>query len=418
MAINFRCGRCDKLLQAADDAVGRIVACPGCAAQLPVPGVVPARAAVPTVPVARPAAARPAAAASAPQPLPQPLPQPQEFFEPPPLVIGYEPTAGRTRKRQRKPLDKRVVFAIAGGGVLLIAVVVGAVIMLGGGRGSSGSRSVARAVHYLPDDADMVFSVNMSSITKSKLWQKFEQQAAMKRVLDKLRAETNMTPADIVHFTGGGSMSSKMPVVVLETHKKIDRKSIFKGAGGDGSYKEEKIAGKTVYVSNSGGEAAYMPDDTTLVVGPRQSLQSVLERKGDLPAKVKSLADQLKPSAGFSMAMKPPEQAGGMPGANDLAKGVQSIAVHADIGSDVRVSASLACKDSETAKKMKETYDQQVAQLIKDPSAPPPVREMLQKTKVSQSGSQLNTEVTISEAMIEQIVALASLMGGPAMSGG
>ena len=270
--------------------------------------------------------------------------------------------------RRRSSLDKRVVLIVAGGAVLLIVAVVGAVFMLGGG-GGSGGRSVSRAVRYLPDDAEVVFSVNMSAITKSKLWQKVEKQPAVKQALDKMRTEGNMDVGDIVHFTAGVSMKGDAPVFIVETHKRIDRKTIFGRVGA--KRKRRSPARPCTCARAAKTRRPILPNDRTVVFGTKRALRAVLERKGDPPAKVKSLADQLKGSAGFSMAMKPPQQAAGpMAGANEYTKGVQSMAVHADVGSDVRVSAELICKDGEAAKKLKELSDQQLGELGKDPNVP------------------------------------------------
>ena len=381
MSIGFSCPKCGRSVNAPSGAVGKIIPCPGCGQMIGVPAG-PAGAAPPPLPQGT----------AGPQPWPQQAP------------------AGRTRSR--KPL---ILACVVGGVLLVVAVVVG--VMLSSGSGLS------QAARYLPDDSNMVVSINLSSVVKSKMYQKLEKEGhpQFKKMLQEMKDEGGLVPADLSRLTVGLDVSGgDEPIVVLELNRAIDTKEMLermkKGAGGD--LKEEQYAGATVHIG--GKFAVHFPDKRTIVFGPGKVLRAVLERKGPpaASAKAQAVLKMLDSSKSVSLAAVFPDKA---PTPMDLPfplpeeaaavlTSVRSVSVHANVGSDLQLFASLTFKEEETAKKTQESIDKMRKEAEKDETASPEIRAVIKSVKVSRSGPTISAEVAISEELLDKEM---KTMSGP-----
>jgi len=372
MSIGFSCPKCGRSLSAPAGAVGKIIPCPTCGQMIGVPA---------------------GSAGGTPPPLPQGTAGPQPWPQQAP--------AGRTRSKT--PL----ILACVGGGVLLVvAVVVGVILFSGSG--------LSQAARYLPDDSNLVVSINLSSVVKSKLYQKLEKEGhpQFKKMLQEMKDEGGLVPADLSRLTVGLDVSGgDEPIVVLELNRAIDTKEMLekmkKGAGGD--FKEEQYGGATVHVG--GKYAVHFPDKRTIVFGPGKVLRAVLERKGPpaASAKAQAVLKMLDSSKSVSLAAVFPDKA---PTPMDLPfplpeeaaavlTSVRSASVHANVGSD-QLSATLTFKDEDTAKKAQESIEEMRKEAEKDEAAPPELRAVVKSLKVSRSGPTISAQVTISEELMDK----------------
>jgi hypothetical protein len=342
-------------------------------------------------------------AGAAPPPLPQGTAGPQPWPQQAP--------AGRTRSKT--PL----ILACVGGGLLLVvAVVVG--VMLSSGSGLS------HAARYLPDDSNMVASINLSSLVKSKMYQKLEKEGhpQFKKMLQEMKDEGGLVPADISRITVGGNMSGEgEPIGVVELNRAIDTKEMLEKMkkGGNGDFKEEQYGGLTVYVQRN-GDAVHFPDKRTIVFGPSKVVRAVLERKGPPAAssRAQSVLRMLDSSKSVTLAAVFPDKA---PTQKDVPfplpeeaaavlTAVRSVSVHANVGSDLQLSATLTFKDEDTAKKTQEGIDEMRKEAEKDETASPEIRAVIKSVKVSRSGPTISAQVTISEELMDKGM---KMMSGP-----
>ena len=197
MNIIVTCNSCGQKLSAPGTLAGRRVPCPKCKAPLDVPAVAGAPAA-PTFP---------APAFAVPQVVPENRRQP---VQPPPapamaddgmLDLGLgAPLAPRPVSFNAKPSKGSLVPIIAIAAVLFLAGGgIGAWLMLTGHAGVGSDRN------YLPDDADIVLTVDVNGIISSHVGQKIKSQAAamLSAVNRSLPPDSKLKPEDVGRITVG-----------------------------------------------------------------------------------------------------------------------------------------------------------------------------------------------------------------------
>jgi hypothetical protein len=308
---------------------------------------------------------------------------------------GAGSVAAQVRGR-RRPLNPMIVVgAIAVVGVLGL-IGLGLALMMGGGAAPD-------AMRYMPADAQIIASVDVRGLLDSGLYKRFANEATpMADFREQMMEETGLAPEDVQRILIGGSGPDNM-VGVAELSKAIDIAALVKKQTDRGG-QEEKVGEATIHVN--GREASHFPNDRTLVFGSTSKLREILnpQRTAGLSSRMDELVGDLDFSRTVAVAFVI-TPGSGLAAEMPMAPGMDQVnaaTIHADVGSDLRLDATLHCKDSETASNLKDMADGMLAMVKQSPDMPDEVREVLDSLSISVSGSQIQASVTISESLIDQ----------------
>jgi len=437
------CPKCFKQLRLSEKVRGRRVRCNACktvlavsaetweltvsegsAAQRPSgPTAAPAAprsAAPPSLPSgggppAMPSSAGPPTLPGGPSAMPSPPTLPSAAANPPPLVDTGGTPAQRYATRARRKTSKWPLIVVAVAIMLLAAGgLVAAWMLISGGSGAS------HALRYLPDDCDVVLSVNVSPILDSKIYQRVKSEnPEVDQTQQKFVQTFGVSFSDLSRITVGLKASKEEPVVVAEFAKSIDQKALLGKLLSE--WKDEKQGGYTVYVSPKRFDPSVcFPDDRTAIIGTTEQLKAVLERNGaaKFSSALQARVDQLDFSQALAVGAVIPEDVDlpelpglpmGMPNPLAMLEGIQAATFHVHIGSDLRLSAAAVCKDAETAENMKAAVDGLLAMVRQGmegdqmtPDERQLARELMDSIEINRTGSNISLRMAISENVINR----------------
>jgi len=100
----------------------------------------------------------------------------------------------------------------------------------------------------------------------------------------------------------------------------------------------------------------------------------------------------------------------GLPMPVDLSA-VEAATIHVDVGSDLRFSAKVICKNDEIAEGIEKSVTAMLTLAGQSPDVPPEARELLDSIDVSRSGSTIRAEVTIKEELLNKAIEQAKQEG-------
>jgi hypothetical protein len=374
MSIAFSCPGCGKNYLVADTFAGKRAKCQKCGATCQVPG-----GAITTAPAPVP-------------PAPYPSPAPAQDWQ------GSTP-APRSGGRKR--------------GLILAAVaVVGILLLTGASFGVykiffAGSSGLGNDLKFMPADTDLIASIRVDDVMASDTYKDLEKQYAdIVSETKKMQEELSLAPSDIGQIVVGVPFSDpENTVAVVHTKKAVEAKDLIAKHKDD--FNEVKVGNYTVYEQKPkeiffkvgqqlGGTGqpvvepvapppskkdktmAFCVVDSKLVLaGP--GVKAALERdkkpefSEGMQAAMKAadfskpvvvavnlkdaLAKFSKASKGMgemnmAMAMMPP-------GATE---GYDAAVLEVSVASDVKIMATVICKDSAKAEEAKKMADASLAQ--------------------------------------------------------
>ncbi len=334
MSISFACAGCGKKFNVADNLAGRKGKCQNCGTVFLIPA---AAAAAPPIGRSRPAP-----------------PDEDDFgttFTPPP-------------RRRKKGGSGMKMTAMISGGVLLLALLV-----LGGWWFFFSSSGLPAEAKYLPDDCVAIAYIDVEEVFDSAAYksakQKFGQE--IDKGLKGFEKDMGFPATDVASVLAGMPASERDSVAVIKLKKSVTGSQLISGK----SVKEEKVGGATLYAPEF-GEAFALVDSKTVLFGRKEGLKKVLERGGK-PKMTEGMKAALK-EADFSKTVTvafdgksvAKEAAGAIPPGTPLGDvsgivaGIEGGALNADLGSDLKISATVLCKDSSTAEQLKKKADEVV----------------------------------------------------------
>jgi len=345
---------------------------------------------------------------------------------------ALRPAAFQPRLR-KSPLVPLLV--VGGIGLALTAIVVGAVLWLtsgggGGGAGgglgggSAGSSSVAPEF-FLPDNAQIVASVDVQGILSSKLYRDLTAGAEdpIKQFQGEMVKEIGLTPADLKRATFASEALGPSPhfVAVLEFSKPLDPRKL--ASPPSGPLREEKVGNSLLWVKQEAMEIGlHLAGDRTLVVGSGPQMRAVLQRNRPVAfsGPMKDAVAKLDASRTVTVAMViseqmlgpgggmgPPGMAAGMPFQADMLKKLQGIALNAHmVGSDVQLAVTVLCAEEQAAEELQKMADGFLA-MSKMGKTPPEAKKMLDSLKISRSGRNLIAQVTLDGAQFAPAIQAA-----------
>jgi uncharacterized protein DUF1559 len=434
MNITITCVGCRQKLSAPASLAGRRVPCPKCKAPVDVPATAPVGQATPpiftaqVVPENRPKAPQQAAAAPGKNLLPPGQASPWDDLlpaAPAPGPAGAEQVdlglgeplrpvvKRRSAGRSQQTLVPMIAIVVL---LFLVAGGIGAFMMLS--KGSIGSD-----LQYVPDDSDIVVSVDVGAVITSGTGQKIKSRFA-----DAFNALTKQMqqdggdakPEDIGRITFGVSPQREKFAGIAHFNKVIDDQEFARLPNAA----KRNVGGHEMFVVNGMGVCRL--DNRSIAAGDQESMQKILERNG--PAK---LSDEVTAAIGavdFSnsfaaaVATKRLTSGTGAVGANLSAMpfgpdAVRGVALQGAVGDDIRLKAAVLCKDAATADQMKKMADAGIAMSKANAGKMPPAAGKIFDTlDISNSGATIHASVTLDTDSIlsaaEPIARMATLGAG------
>jgi hypothetical protein len=386
MSSKAKCPKCGEVMAITEEMFGQTASCPVCGATIRVPAKAAGAAAGGSVP---PGGAMPGS--------PPPLPAHGAAAGPPPMP-PVDTSGGSfvdSGPGGRRPLDpKMIVGGIAAVGVFVL-IALGLALLAGGGAPD--------AIRYMPADAQLIASVDVGELLGSGLYEQFANESPqVAGFREEMMNVTGLKPEDVRRLLVGAGPDNMIGVAELNTA--MDVAAFVEKQAGRGA-REEKVGEATIHVS--GRDAFHFPDNRTFVFGKAPQLRQALDpqRTAGLSPKIAEMVGDL--DFGRTIAVAFVVAPGGglaadVPMAAGIADQVQAGVFHADVGSDLRLDATLYCKDGETATNMKEMVDGLLAAVKQRPDVPDEIRELTDSLSISVSGSRIRARVTVSKELIDQ----------------
>jgi hypothetical protein len=323
--------------------------------------------------------------------------------------VTLEPLVGTTLAAPpRRKTNYIVPVTIIAGAVLFAGLVIGAVSLLSGIGGGGGDW-----MRYMPDDAQMIMHIDMNALRASGLYDKVRRlNPAVDAQLQQGLRGTPLRFEDISTVSVGGAFQGpERFVAVIQTNRSVSESEV----AGSKTNRQEKVGDYTMYYEQQYAGARI--DGNMIVGGTPELVKAVLARNG--PAKLRAGLQSAVDEANFSSDVTVAMSIAGMPGAPSPIPGapidpskVESVVVSADVGSSIEIDATVLFSDADTAGKLKQQIDQQMAAMGQfSAMMPPEAKEVLDSLSISQSGRTIRASVEISQTLIDQ--AMSGQMARP-----
>jgi hypothetical protein len=330
--------------------------------------------------------------------------------------------------------------------LMKVAVILTAVVMLAAvgvsvahwqgvdmpwlGKYFSQATTIDADLQYMPDDVQLVGSVNGTAFENSPIYKKLETQARQAGFdldeMAKLSGGPDLSSAGVSRVTFGMVIksfpASPAAVMVMTTRKPVNAEELKKLAGAMSqkkkgqTFSEVKVGRYTMHESND--VAFCRANDNTVVIGPSATLRPILER--DKQAKISStLRSALKRldftksamalavdgqgiKQGMSMAtMFNPFATGGRKGDD-----VEAITLQMDLSTSVDVKAVVTCQSAQTAKKMQKDFDDTLAQFrgMQQAGLPAEAITILNSIKTESKGGDFTVNLSVDNDTLVDLV--------------
>jgi hypothetical protein len=414
MTIAFQCSSCGVTLRVPDTSAGRRGKCPKCATVNLIPDAGGHVQAAPPVPKA----AKPA-------PAPDVADEGEE--------VGGASEARPRRKGAKKRKNRTMLFVGLGCGGALLLLCMG--VATGVGIWWYTSSPVGDELAYMPDNCEIVASIQVDQLLKSNAYKQIENEVPqLKQALaggDAVK-EIGLELSNIERVVIGGALGGRdKPVVVVRTKQAVKADDMVGKIKGK-SFTNRKVGPYTLYESGGAtGDAFCVPKKNLVLYGTGAALQLVLQRnkKPDFPAGLNAALKEADFSKTITMALAPlqksgptPGFGGGLPmgGAMPFGKSdeVECMVVQAKVATDISLSVLVLCKDAATATATKKKLDEELPKLKSSPMVPADLKSALD-IKATTSGRKLTATMDIKVApLIKAVKNLGPMFGGMGGMGG
>ncbi len=421
MSIPITCGDCGQKLAAPPKFAGRQVACPKCKAPIRVPG----DPIEPPVPVAQviPEAAGIAGFDSRLAPGPPPMPSSGVRMTPAPVAVDAHEAIlppQHTAKSFRSARNGGKSF-----NSMVIVAAVAALAVVGGGFAAFhwlGRDGVGSDLRYLPDDCDVIATVDVRALWNSGVSQKLKSANpdAFNRLTAQMEHQGNVKPEDFGRMTWGFKVDGAHWSGVLHLNKAITDADLVRPGGPPPIQKQ--VGPYKLQIVNS--VAFCLVDGTTMAMGDESSLNTVLPRTANarVPSDLEAAMKEVDFSKPISMAvatsgiLKAPSASAmaasmkTIPGGTD---GVRCAGIQADVNDDIRIKAVSLCKDAAIADQFKKMGEGLLAMAKMNTTAmPPATTKIMDSIAISVSGAQLTATMTIDKDTIANAAGSLGSLGG------
>ena len=356
MSLIIQCPTCPTQLSVADNLLGQQVRCPKCNTVIQVNAPAPAAA------VPKP---RPSGPVARPQPKPM-APQPSAAVKtPPPVPVRRQAPDATPRANPTGPKSRKNLFLV----VLILGIGAGGAAGYYGlqyipyfKRADATSPSASNApagqvsdLVFLPNDCQVVASLNASAVLKSKSYKSLAEEGAGVEESEQalVRRLVGVGPEEIERLTLGARLTDKPEwTLVVRTTRPVKLDDL-KGESSDGP----KVKGTQIYVKSS-TEGFFLADERTIVLGTPSVLENVAEHGGPatLAAGLKTVYQPVNDTwslwVGIDPSAAPKQNAPAGPGGPDMTamlKQLTAVVVEAPADKPLELQVVFHCKDDATA---------------------------------------------------------------------
>jgi hypothetical protein len=314
----------------------------------------------------------------------------------------------------RLPRRRKSTAALFVALALTVLVIVGGVVGLliwqpWANRGLS-----ADQLRYLPDNSQIVASIDVQAILKSEVYRKVDQ-AFRKRggkglgdYESDIKAMIGMGWSDLEGVMLGGRVSDNQGIVVVKTKTDVNARDILNRLGQAARFDEITVDGFKIFKYK---ETFPAKNPSFCVVEPKlvvlsvdhDTLRAVLARKRGpiLAPDLQAVMQQTDFSKSIAIAMgKLPSKLGnGGPGVQlgDLAAKLDGIMLEIGLGGAIDIKLSILCVDSKTAKDLNDMCSnvKALAGNVNKRAVPPELQKILDAIQFSNSGTRFSATASL-----------------------
>jgi DNA-directed RNA polymerase subunit RPC12/RpoP len=329
----------------------------------------------------------------------------------------------KSKKKSKKGGDSSQI-------VKVLVIIIAAVVLLGGGGYAMISLTKGGGsadVDWLPSDIQGFVKIQVDNIWSAGVFQTFKNSASGKSLVDEMTRDVGFGPEDVDLVVIGipAGMKGDGTVTVVRAKKAFDLTTLQKSSPGYTLVS----GGASSYLKGSGNKIVYPADSKTMLFGPEEMVKAVIERGKKNPN-----ASKFSFGSGYRdhivvAIIEPTNSAGSPLSFTGTGQGTQTALVRANASSDIRMTAQTTFATSDAAKgvvdKMKADLDrtktqmtQAKAQMQNLPANPMSklasgAEQVMNSIQVSQSGSRVNVNLTVSGQLVNDFTEVAGSMGGP-----
>jgi hypothetical protein len=382
MTIVFHCPKCQTRLEMSDAYAGRKGECKACRAVFQIPRLKP--------PIT-----------------PTPLPQAEPELAPVTLPSPSLPPIKRSRS------------------LLLPLLLVAAALVLLCSLGLGGlaawwllapsSSAALAAMDYLPDDSEMIYSIRLSEIENSAVYQNWKREAPSLKANWRFTLDSQvLSRAGVAQLLGARARNVRGEwgrLEVIKTQQSVSVQELVAEHPGV-NFSSSQVGGHTLY--EGGGECMFLPDNKTVVRGTPETVRAIMVRT--TPSK---LSPGMQTALGLTDLSRPVAlaanlQAGGIEppafprlnpfGFDQIANQAEALGGQAEVATDVRLQFTLLCKDPEAAETVQKLIDSGAALSRNNPLVSKDTRDMFASLTMATSGRKITGSATLKD---EQLLGLA-----------
>jgi hypothetical protein len=381
MTIVFHCPKCQTRLEMSDAYAGRKGECKSCRAVFQIPRIKP--------PIT-------------------PTPTPQAEPELAPVALPSPPLPPIKRSRS----------------LLLPLLLVAAALMVLCSLGIGGfaawwlltpSSAALAAMDYLPDDSQMIYSIRLSEIENSAVYQNWKREAPSLKAHWRFTLDSQVfSRAGVVQLLGARTRNARGDwgrLEVIKTRQPVSAQELgteFLGV----KFSQHQVGGRTLY--EEGDQAMFLPDNKTVVRGSSATVVAIMARTTG-----PKFSDGMQTALGLTDLSRPVAlavnlQAGGIEqpafprlnpfGFGQIANQAEALGGQAEVATDIRLQFTLLCKDPEAAESVQKLIDSGAALSRNNPLASKDTRDMIASLTMATSGRKITGSATLKD---EQLLGLA-----------
>ncbi len=349
---------------------------------------------------------------------------------------GRRSGASRGGKKKSKKKSKR-----SGNSALVVKILVialGVAVLLGGGGFAVMSLTAGGAsdVDWLPADVQGYVKIQVDDVWRANALQGIKNGPGGQKFVEEMTRNIGVGPLDVDQMIVGlpATGQANAATMLVRSKKPLDAAAMLSANPGATQISHNGSS----YLKMADNTAVFLPDSKSLIKGPESAIQALMARGKKNPSESKfafarNCRDHMvmamlepSPATGNSMAANPLMFASG--------QNTETVLVRANASSDIRVAVQGAFKTAEAAKinadKMKADLEKGKAEISKAKtqlqSMPPNplikadqviklmngAEQVLKSVKVSQSGSRINIDMSVSGQLISDFTDMASSIPG------
>jgi len=347
----------------------------------------------------------------------------EDLFESPRRKTRSKGAGGKKVRKKSKSSSASVVPMLA---LFLVAALV-----LGGGaygltlllQGDGSSD-----VDWLPGDIQGYAKIQVDGLWNAAVFQGVKGTPGGQKFVEEMTKSLGVGPQDVDVMIVGMTASRTSSVIVIRSRKALDAAAV------QSSEKLQSASHNWISYLTNNRLATYLPNSTTLIRGPEAAIKSLLERGKKNPSEAKfAFARGYRDHVVIAMSGASSSMSSLFPRGNG-----NEMLLRGNASSEIRISAQETYGSADAARTQSEKMKSDIekgksemsrakTQLASVPANPlvktdqiakliAGAEQVLNSVQVSQSGTRVNVQATISGQLMTDFVELSS-SGGPRLPG-